>query len=442
MPVQIEKVSPCEKKLKFTVSPNEINVQIEKVLKKVQKTAKLKGFRKGKAPLSLIRKTYWSHVQYDVINEVIQDSYQKAVVDNKVPVVGRPKIETKDFNPDQDFHFEALVEIYPEFELPKLSKIKVSEVKVELKEEEIEENLKQIRESHAVMKPLEGERALQAGDFAEIDFSGKLPDGTEPDSMKASAFLLEIGSNQFIPGFEEGLVGMKLGEERDVEVKFPEDYHAKEYAGVLVTFHVKLGEIKVKELPELTDDFAKTIDYDTVEALKTEIRENMQKGKEQEARAKMREEAFNQLVEKAEMRVPEAMIQGQEEIIRNDISQRLRQQGSNEMMTKDYFEKWKSDIESQALKQVKVALLVDKIATENSLEASEGDLDARFEELAQSFSMEKEKIKEMFTKDPNRMGNLKWQIKEDKVTDFIFTEIKLLDPEKKGIGSLFSRGKK
>jgi len=438
--VQIEVISPCEKRLKFSIPDTEVEPHFEKAYKKLQRGAKLKGFRKGKAPISVIKKTYGSSVEGEVFSDVIEDAYRKAVLDHKIRVVGYPKIEDQHYHQGEEFHFTAMVETYPEFELPKLSKVKITDVKVEVKDEDIEQNLKQIQENHSILKELEEPRGVEKGEFAVIDFVGKLPDGTTPESMKASAFSLQIGSNQFIPGFEDQLIGMKVNEEKPVGVTFPKDYHAKEYAGVLVTFDVKLLEIKIKEFPKLDDEFAKTLEYASVDALKKEVVEGIRKGKENEAKGKMRDEAIKKLMEKTEIKIPESMLEGQLKIIREDVGQKLKKQGLNEQKVEEYFTKWKDDLFQQAFTQVKSALILDRIATDQNIEIKDEDLEEHYEQMAKAYQMEMDKIRDSIKKDQTRLSNLKYQIREDKAFEFIMSEIKI-SGDSKGLGSLFARKK-
>lgn len=413
MAYSIQNVNGCTKKLKFEFEKLDLSDQIKKAVKEKQKTTNLKGFRKGKAPLAMVEKLYGPQIETNALNEFVKEQFFDAIEKENLRMVGYPTFENMDYKSGESVSFDAQVEIFPSFELKDMSGYSFKKEKVEVNDEEVEKMIKSRLESKAEMKEVEG-AALENGHHAVMNFQGEKADGERPANMKGEEFLLEIGSGQFIPGFEEGMIGMKAGEKKDINVTFPEDYHAEDLKGAKVKFEVELLEIKEKKYPELNDEIAKELGEESAEAMKTKIKENLVQQKTRMADQKLQQEILEKIVEDNKFDLPSAMIAQQKDMLRKDVEGNLRQQGFNDQMVQDYFQKWEADLTQKAEFQVRSALILENFGKEFNVETTEADIDEKIEETAKMSGLDKEKIKEFYTSNEQTKKNLMYSIKEEK----------------------------
>ncbi len=275
------------------------------------------------------------------------------------------------------------------------------------------------------MKEVEGDKKLEKGQFAVLNFQGEKADGERPENMKGEEFLLEIGSGQFIPGFEDGMIGMKKGEKKNIELSFPADYHVEDLKEAKVVFETELLEIKEKAYPEFSDELAKEFGFESVEDFKTKTKENLFKQKEREVLEKTHQEILEKLIELNKFDVPKALVSQQENHLKEDLAKNLKGQGFNEDMLGEYFAKWAGDLEEKATFQVRSGLLLDNLAKKYEVEASESDFDAKIEEMAAGSGMQADQIKSYYSTDEKLKGNLMYAIREEKTFAKIKEEIKL-----------------
>jgi trigger factor len=283
---------------------------------------------------------------------------------------------------------------------------------------------KRFLESKAEMKEIEDEAAtLAEGHFAVMNFEGEKEDGSRPENMKASEFLLEIGSNQFIPGFEEGMVGMKKNEKKSIELTFPAEYHEKDLQNAKVTFHVELLEIKEKSFPELNDELAKEFGFESAADFKEKNQKRLESQKKRESQAKLQEEILNKLIEENTFDVPNTLINQQKESVKNELAQNLKQQGFNDQMVEQYFTKWDDDVTKKAEFQVRSGLILDKLSKKYAIEATEADLDAKIDEMAEQSGMDKEQISGYYKSNEQIKSNLMYAIREEKTFEKLTSEV-------------------
>ncbi|WP_084246349.1 trigger factor [Planomicrobium okeanokoites] len=384
--------------LTVEVPAEEVNAGLDKAFKKVVKEINVPGFRKGKMPRQMFEKRFGAESLYqDALDFILPDAYANAVEEAGINPVDRPEIDIETIEKGQPLVFTAKVTVKPEVELGEYKGLEVSKPETEVTDEEIEEKLKENQERFAELAVKEDE-AIVEGDTAVIDFEGFV-DGEAFEGGAGNDYSLEIGSNSFIPGFEEQLVGVKSGEEKDVEVTFPEEYHAAELAGKAATFKVKVNEVKTKELPELNDEFAKEIDAEvsSLDELRTKMKEAAAAEKASNADAAVRDELVQKAAENATIDIPQAMIDSEMDRMMQDFEQRLTQQGMNLEL---YFqfsgqdeaalrEQMKGDAETR----VRVSLTLEAIAKAENMEVTSEDIDKELEKMSGQFNMDIEQIK-------------------------------------------------
>ena len=415
MTYSVENINSCTKKIVFSFDSLDLSGQINEAVVKKQRSSSLKGFRKGKAPLSLIEQMYGPQIETDALNSFIQSEFFTAVDKEKFRVVGYPSFENMKYEKGKSVCFDALVEIFPEIDLNDYSNLSFTREKVEVTNEDIENVKKNYLNSKAEMMEVTNKDAkLENGHFAVLNFQGVQEDGSRPENMKGEDHLLEIGSNQFIPGFEEGIVGMKSGEEKNLELTFPESYHVEELKNAKVTFEVKLLEIKEKNLPEFTDDMAKEMGYDSTQDLEEKNKENLMVQKERQADQKLHQEILDKLVEENKFDIPKAMLAEQEKHVRDDLMNNLKNQGFTEKMLDEYFAKWAGDVTSKADFQVRSGLILEKLAKKYDVEASDSDLDEKVDEMVKSSGLEADKVREYYTSNEKIKTNMMYAIREEK----------------------------
>ena len=328
MNCKVEKTKNAnEVKLEITVDATKFDEAIKKVYFKSAKYFNIPGFRKGKAPMQIVEKYYGKEIFYeDAFNEVATEALDEAVKENNLEVVSRPDIDVTQIEKGKDLIFTAIMQTKPEAELGKYKGIEIKKIEYNVTDEDIEHELNHMQEHNSRLISIE-DRPVEKGDIATIDFEGFV-DGKAFEGGKAQNHDLEIGSNTFIPGFEDQIIGMKIDEEKDINVKFPDEYFSKDLAGKDATFKVKLHEIKKKELPKLDDEFAKDVsEFDTLKELKTSIKEKKQKQNDEKAKYETQDAIIKEVCKNMKVEIPSGMIELEVENMMKDIEQRLSYQG-------------------------------------------------------------------------------------------------------------------
>jgi trigger factor len=426
MSYTIQDVNGCTKKLVFNFDKVDLSKEIQEALVAKQQSTNLKGFRKGKAPLEMVKKLYGPQVENDALYRFVSDQYYQAIQKEKIRPVGYPQFGNTKYEAGQSVAFEATVEIFPEVEIKDYSKLSFKKDSEEVTEADFETLKKNYLQSKAEVVEVTDEKAtLKQGDFAVFNFEGEKADGTKPDNMKAEEHMMEIGSGQFIPGFEDGMIGMKKGEKKDIKVTFPADYHEEELKNAPVTFHVELLEIKSKNFPELTDELAKEFGFESVEDFNKKNRERMTLQKKREVTQKLQQQILEKLIEENKFDVPQALVDDQKQSVKQDLSRNLKQQGFNDQMIELYFEKWDADVTSKALFQVRSGLLLDKLARKYNVEATDADLDAKIDEMVGQSGMKKDEILKFYKSNENVKRNLMYSIREEKTFAALMKDMKI-----------------
>ena len=399
MSVQVEKLEKNMAKLTIEVSAEEFEKGIQAAYLKEKGKISLPGFRKGKAPRKMIEKMYGVGVFYEeAANNVMPMAYSSAAKESELEIVSNPEIDIVQIEAGKPFIFTATVAVKPEVTLGEYKGVEVKKADLTVTDEEIEAELKKEQEKNSRTVNVD-DRAVENGDMIKLDFEGFV-DGVAFDGGKGENYDLTIGSNSFIPGFEDQLVGAKIGEDVEVNVTFPEEYHAKDLAGKAAVFKCKVNAISVKELPELDDEFAQEVsEFDTLDEYKADVKKNLEEKKAAEAKTAKENEAVDKAVENAQMDIPDPMIDSQVEQMINDYARRLQSQGLSMeqymQFTGTTLDALKEQVRPQALTQIKSRLVLEKIAEVEDIQISDEKLDEELTKMAESYKMELDKLKEL-----------------------------------------------
>ena len=385
-------------KLVIEASAEEFEAGLNAAYNKNKNKISVPGFRKGKAPRKMIEQLYGSQIFFeDAANEIIPDAYAAAAKESGLDIVSQPKVSIEQLEAGKPFIFAAEVAVRPEVELGEYKGVEVTKADAEVTDADVEEELKKVQDQNSRTVSVE-DRAVKDGDMTVIDFEGFI-DGEAFEGGKGENYPLTIGSHSFIDTFEEQMIGMNIGEEKELNVTFPEDYHAENLKGKPATFKVTVKEIKEKQLPELDDDFAQDVsDFDTLAEYKDDLKKKIAERKESEAKAKKESEAIEKVVEAAKMDIPQAMIDTQVNRMLEDFAMRLQQQG---LSVEQYFQytgmtadKIMEEMKPEAVKRIKNSLVLEAVAKAENIEVSEEEFEAELQKMADMYKMEIEKIKE------------------------------------------------
>ncbi|MFC2948505.1 trigger factor [Virgibacillus sediminis] len=407
--------------LTFEVSADEFEKALDQAFKKVRKDIQIPGFRKGKIPRKIFESRFGVESLYqDAVDIVLPNAYVQAIDETGIEPIEQPEVDIENIERGEDLVFTAKVQVKPEVSLGDYKGLEVEEQSVEVTDEEVEETIEKLRQDHAELVVKE-EGTVEEGDTVVIDFEGFL-DGEAFEGGKGENHSLEIGSGQFIPGFEEQLIGKDIDADTEIEVTFPEDYHAEELAGKNATFKVKIHEVKYKELPELDDEFAVDVDEEaeTLDDLKKKKKEELESQKKQDAENQKRETLLEKASENADVDIPEVMVETELDQMVREFEQRLQMQGMTMEMYSQFSGQDESALKEQmkedAEKRVKTNLTLDAIVNAENLEVSEEDVDAELENMASMYGTDKEQLKQMLGGNTNAIEE---DLKFRKAIDFL-----------------------
>ena len=427
MNCKVEKTNNAnEVKLEITVEASKFDEAIKKVYFKSAKYFNIPGFRKGKAPINIVEKYYGKEIFYeDAFNEVAQDALEEAVKENNLEIVSRPDIEVTQIEKGQDLIFIAVMQTKPEAELGKYKGIEIKKIEYNVTDDDINHELGHMQEHNSRIITVD-DRPVENGDIVTIDFEG-FSDGKPFEGGKAENYDLTIGSNMFIPGFEDQIIGMNIDEEKEINVKFPEEYFSKDLAGKDATFKVKLHEIKKKELPKLDDEFAKDVsEFDTLKELEEDIKKKQEKQNANKAKYETEEAVIKAVVENMKVDIPSGMIENETENMLKDFEQRLSYQGLKldqylKMLGKTR-EEMEKEYEPQAIEGIKSRLAIEAVIKAEKIEADEKEIDEKLKEMAKNYGKEND---EEFLKNENVRNYIKENINSEKAIDFLVKNAKI-----------------
>lgn len=425
MGLQIEKLEHNMAKLTIEVPYEEFDKAVDQAYKKNKNKINVPGFRKGKVPRQMVEKMYGKDVFFDdAANIIIPDAYSKAYDECEEEIVSSPKIDVVQMEVDKPFIFTAEVALNPSVKLGEYKGIEIEKLDTEVTEADIDEQIEQERNRQARIVTVEG-RAIKEGDTAVIDFEGFI-DGEAFEGGKGENYSLEIGSHSFIAGFEEQLIGKNTGEECDVEVTFPEDYHAENLAGKPAVFKCKIHEVKEKQLPELDEEFADDAGFDSVEEYKEDVKKKLVEKREKESKEQKEDAVIDAIIEKAEMDIPEPMIETQQRQLIDEFAQQLSMQG---LSLEQYFmftgmnrDMMMEQTKPRAEKKIKARLVLEAVADAEKMEVSEEEYENELKDMAESYKMELDKLKDILAEADEKM--IKKDLKIKKAIDFVVANAK------------------
>lgn len=414
--------------LKLTIASKEFEIANKKAYDKLKGRFNIPGFRKGKAPMKIIEAQYGKGVFFEeAINEIFPVAFEAAVKEHSLDVVDRPSIDVEKMGAGEDLVIVATVTVKPEFSLGEYKGIEIEKVTAEVAKEAVEAEMKKLQEKNARLIVVE-DRGVQENDMVSMNFKGTV-DGVEFPGGTAENYSLVVGSKTFIPGFEDQMIGMNIGEEKDVNVTFPTEYHEKSLAGKDAVFKVTVNEIKVKEMPELDDEFAKDVsEFDTLAELEKDMAEKLEKFEKENAENQMKNAVLDKLIEATEIEIPDAMIENQIDNMMYDFDYQLRYQGLSLENYLKFTNTKKEDLRTQmrddALNRVKGSLIMEAIAKQENLVASDEEFDKEVSQMAENYKMEVEKLKKSLREEDKEY--IKETIGAKKTMDFLLENSKLV----------------
>ena len=429
MSVQVENLEKNTAKLTIEVPAEKFEEAVQHSYNKNKGKFNIPGFRKGKAPFNMIKKMYGVGVFYeDAVDEVIDASYPDAAKESGLEIVSRPAVSIEQIEEGKSFIYTAKVAVKPEVTLGQYKGVEVQKTKSDVTEEDIETEIKRAREKNSRLITVE-DRGIEDGDQVTIDFDGSV-DGKRFEGGKAEDYPLTIGSHTFIDNFEEKLIGKKTGEECEVNVTFPAEYHVEELKNKPAVFKVKVKEIQRKELPEANDEFASEVsDFDTMEEYKKDLTEKLQAEKIEAAKTADEDKVVAKVIENATMEIPDQMVEEQVNGMVNDYARRLESQG---ISFKQYVEitgmtaeKIGEQMKPQAIKRIQTRLVLEAVVKAENIQADDAAVEEQFDKMAADFKMDKEQIKGMFGEE--QMAQLKEDLAVQKAIDFLVAEAKFVD---------------
>jgi trigger factor len=418
MKVSVEEINSIKKKMNVEVPEDQVIKEVDSFYRELSRKAKIKGFRPGKVPRNILERHFKDYVKTEVIQKLIQESYPQALSEAKLHPISNPLIDPGEMEGGKPFQYAATIEIKPEIKLEGYIGLKIEGKKEEVKDEEVEERLKNLQNIHAQLKTVSAPRPVQRGDFVILDYEASM-ENKPLDEGKATDFTVEVGSGRFIPDLEEKLVGLKLDEEKEIEVSFPEDYGYKKWAGKTLSFHVKIKEVKEKILPILDDEFAKDLgDYSSLEDLRLKLREEIEKEKKLILERQLKDQMVEQLLQTNSFEVPESLVEEQTRTLVSDTKMRLATQGVDFKNLGLSEEKLQGDYREMAQKQVRTFLILEKIADQEGITVTDGEAEDRVREISERIHQKFDVVKRYYEKN-GLIPEVKAGIMSEKILNFL-----------------------
>ncbi|MER3445795.1 MAG: trigger factor [Candidatus Dadabacteria bacterium] len=414
MRVNVESLSNTEKKVEVFIPPEDVAAKIEEVFNEIKKSAKIKGFRPGKAPRKIIEAEYGSYIFEEVSSKLISESFKKALEEISVIPISRPRITTDKIEQDKEFHYTVTFEVIPEFEVRDYIGIELKKEKRYIKDEDVERAINQIREQSVQANPIEEDRGVRLGDYLIIDYTGFL-EGRPVKDLQAKDVHVVVGEKKLIAGFEDNLIGMKKGEEKEFELTYPGDFQIRDIAGKAVRFRVNVKEILERILPEIDDEFARDLGEESLEGLKKRIKEDLEKRLERESEDRLKGDIIKSLLEKNSFDVPPSLIENEVARMRREFEYNLQRHGIEvPQLSHEAEEK----LGQRAVDNVRASIILGAIARKEGIKAEDEEIEDKLTEISRAVRIPFEKVREIYEKN-NMIEELEARLIEDKVLRFL-----------------------
>ena len=430
--IKIEDLSPVKKKMSLEIPWNEVKDALDAAYHEVGKKAKIKGFRPGKVPRKILETYFKAQAEEETITSIVNKYYWQTLEEKGIAPVSRPEIDQEGIKENADFSFSATFETEQEFEPKNYKGIELEKEEIKVTEEDVQKRIDEIRQMFATMEEVKDDRSVVPGDFVVIDFEGSLH-GEKYKELKAEQYFLEIGSQRFVPGFEDQVAGMKNGETKDITVTFPADYHESKFAGQEVVFHVTVKNIREKKLPETDESFIKNFEkYDSLEDFKNDVRKSLEEKAQQMTKANFQDRITDILIRENEIEVPPSLVERQIYYMMIDTQKRMLSAGIDENSAMEFGMKMKDKYKDDAEKIVKSFLIIKKIAQKESFVAESGDVERYLQEMALRSGRDYESVKKTYDSEEGQ-DSLKMELVQKKVFDFIEQNANIKVVEKTGM---------
>jgi len=432
--INVEDLSPVKKKVSLEIPWDDVKNELDAVYQEVGKKAKIKGFRPGKIPRKILETYFKDQAEEETITNIVNKYYWQALEGKGIVPVSRPEINQDGIKDNTNFSFSASFETEQDFEPRHYKGIDVEKEQIKVNDDDVQKRIDEIRQMFATMEEVTDDRPADKGDFVVMDFEGTL-NGEKYKELKADDYFLEIGSQKFVPGFEDQLIGMKKGEARDIHVSFPTDYHESRFAGQEVVFHVTVKSIREKKLPENDDSLIKNFEkYESFEDFKNDVRKTLEDKAREMDKVKLQNKITDILVSENELEVPSALVERQIYYMMMETQQKMLSAGIDENTAMDFNLKMKDKYKPDAEKIVKSFLVLKKIAEKESITATDGDLESYLQELAQHSGRDYESFQKMYNIE-ERKDSLMMELVQKKVFDFIEQNANIKVVEKVGLNT-------
>jgi len=425
MKAELIDLSQCKKNLDIEIPPDVVDAEITHIAQEFARRARVPGFRPGKAPIGVVKTRFRDEIVSEMMQHLMPKYFGDAIDERKLEIVQAPQFESVDYNSGKPLRFRAVFEVYPRLSIANYDGIPVQEVSSQVAESEVETALKKLQEDMAELTPVEEDRSVQEGDFAEISYSGTIEGSDEPPITGEKA-VAEIGGRTTVKEFTENLIGAKVGEERTFNVIYRAEYPTARLAGKTVAYKVKVEALKTKESPELNDEFAQRFgDYKTLDELKAKLREDLEKQKRDQAQEQMREKLLEWLQDNNEFELPQSLIERQLQIRVQRLVRDLSRQGINPQRLDVDWGKIREDQQQQAMRDVKGSLILEHVAEKEDISVSDQEIESEIEKIAGETNRPKEKVKEVLSRDSG-LERLRSQIRNRKTLDLLQSKARII----------------
>ena len=425
MKAELIDLSECKKNLQIEIPEDVVDAEITHIAQEFARRARVPGFRPGKAPIGVVKTRFREEIASEMMQHLMPKYFGDAIDERKLEIVQAPQYESVDYNSGKPLRFRAVFEVYPRLSITNYEGIPVQEVSSQVEDSEVETALKKLQEDMAELTPVEEDRTVQEGDFAEISYGGTL-EGSDESPITGEKAVAEIGGRTTVREFTDNLIGAKVGEERTFNVIYRADYPTARLAGKTVSYKVKVEALKTKETPELNDEFAQRFgDYRTLDELKTKIREDLEKHKRDQAQEQMREKLLEWLEDNNEFELPPSLIERQLQIRVQRFIRDLSRQGINPQRLDVDWGKIREDQQQQAMRDVKGSLILEHVAERENIDVSEQETELEIEKIAAETNRPKEKVKEVLSRDSG-LERLRSQIRNRKTLDLLQSKARII----------------